>query len=462
MQFLQVEFFALLTIIFIGIRCSKSLNVKKIILILGSIYFYSYLNLIMLTVIGASIIITFIIGKLLGIYESSRYRKQILITGVVVNLISLGIFKYYGFFAEIVTAAFSHSSPDNINLILPIGISFYTFRFISYLVDVFRNEYPPASFIDFSLYGLFFPIILAGPISRAKQFLPQLSELESTWSDVGEGIKLFVTGMFLKVFIADRIGYYVDYFFENYSVFDMLTTWVVMFSYSIQIYCDFAGYSSMAIGISLLLTIRIEKNFDFPYISRNISEFWSRWHITLSTWIRDYLYIPLGGSRKGSTRTTLNLMLAMTLCGLWHGAAFTFIIWGAIHGVFLIIYHKWKQLVTDSKKGLFFFQSHVLSWLLTFVAISMSWIFFRADTLEQAFGILQKLFTFHDGVTWISPFALLAIGLVITVHLLKLFNAEIVRLSGKQFFTPAVVILMALLVVVFYPTEFQPFVYAQF
>jgi alginate O-acetyltransferase complex protein AlgI len=314
------------------------------------------------------------------------------------------------------------------------------------------------------VYGTFFPIILAGPISRATSFIPQLDNIQISLDNLYKGYRLFVIGLFLKVFVADRIAFYVNFFYENHEVFNALTSWLAVLSYSIQIYCDFAGYSNMAIGVALMLGIRIEENFNFPYLAGSIIEFWRRWHITLSTWIKDYLYIPLGGSRKGIFRKHFNLLVAMTLCGLWHGAAFTFVLWGFMHGLFLVVDHIWREsryMLLPGRQVTVVYS--FTAWFLTFFSVTLAWVFFRADNVGQAISIMQKLISWNaGGVAWYHPFAVFIIVSTILVHLLKSMNFKIFTLPVESKITPTVLFCLIWLVILFPPTDFQPFVYNQF
>ena len=265
------------------------------------------------------------------------------------------------------------------------------------------------------------------------------------------------------MFIADRIAQYINFFYENHEVFNSASTWLAILAYDLQIYCDFAGYSSMAIGLGLAMGIDIETNFNMPYIASSISDFWKRWHITLSEWIRDYLYIPLGGNRKGKARKHINLLVAMTICGLWHGAALTFILWGFLHGVLLVTNHHWKEqsvrsVLTRSPR-----LYSVAAWGLTFLSVTLCWVFFRAESVNQAMEIFHKLFVIDMvGVSWYKPFVIFILLTAGLFHMLYVWRFKIITLPIEARITPTVLFCFIWLVIVFFPKEFQPFVYAQF
>src|SRR5690606_2463752 len=296
----------------------------------------------------------------------------------------------------------------HLNIILPIGISFYTFQTMAYTIDVYRKKIKPAeSFVDFSLFVSFFPQLVAGPIERAGHLLPQIRMMNKpTREQVNTGIMLIALGMFKKVMIGDTSGKIVDNIFANPGFYKSDELLAALILFSIQIYADFSGYSSIARGTARLFGIELMRNFEQPYLSTSVSEFWKRWHISLSTWLKDYLYIPLGGNRKGEIRTYINIMITMVLGGLWHGANWTFVIWGGINGVFLCI----NRLISGSKKKLVQFSYKTPTGLLLFISkaafvfalITFARIFFRAPTIEEAFFIINKLFFWETGeFVWI-------------------------------------------------------------
>lgn len=466
MLFTQVECFIFVSVVVSLLFFLRNNSYRKTVLLAAGIYFYSYFDYRITLLLLLSIITTYFIANLISCSSAAKQRKMWLLTGVIINVAVLLFFKYFNFFVENITAAVPAGwlHPSHLDLIVPLGISFYTFRFVSYLVDVYRNDMAPGSVVDFLLYGTFFPIIVSGPIARASTFLPQLFDIHVSAESLYKGYRLFVLGLFLKVFVADGIASYVNYFYSNNEIFGTLTAWMVVVAYSVEIYCDFAGYSSMAIGVACMVGIHIEKNFNFPYLAGNIQEFWKRWHITLSGWIKDYLYIPLGGSRKGVRRRYLNYLIVMILCGFWHGAAWTFILWGGLHGGMLVIHDKWRK--TKLRSGLMPFSRcyTLVSTGLTFLSVTLCWVLFRSENMQQFTEIMGTLFSFNPdvGLLWIQPFVLFVLLSFFVFHLLVVLKVKFVTVPLDNKLTPTVLLCFLWLIVVFFPEKFEPFVYLQF
>ena len=346
----------------------------------------------------------FFIGRAIGRSEDEVYRKRLLITSICVNIGMLSYFKYFYFLLDLgqmLLASLGIVTEPAIPLeardyFIPAGISFYTFQTLSYTADIYRREITPLKrWIDYLFYLSFFPQLVAGPIVRAKDFIPQIYRRPQLLkAEYGEALTLILSGLVKKAIIGDFIGAnLVDLIFAEPTRFTGLENLFAVYGYAMQIYCDFSGYSDMAIGIALLLGFRFNINFDSPYQSGNITEFWRRWHISLSTWLRDYLYIPLGGNRKGQIRTYVNLLVTMLLGGLWHGAAVRFILWGAIHGVALAL-HKLYMQIFDAlgwrrKKPLKI--QRLLGQIITFHLVCFAWIFFRADSMETALSVITQI-----------------------------------------------------------------------
>ena len=346
----------------------------------------------------------FFIGRAIGRSEDEVYRKRLLITSICVNIGMLSYFKYFYFLLDLgqmLLASLGIVTEPAIPLeardyFIPAGISFYTFQTLSYTADIYRREITPLKrWIDYLFYLSFFPQLVAGPIVRAKDFIPQIYRRPQLLkAEYGEALALILSGLVKKAIIGDFIGAnLVDLIFAEPTRFTGLENLFAVYGYAMQIYCDFSGYSDMAIGIALLLGFRFNINFDSPYQSGNITEFWRRWHISLSTWLRDYLYIPLGGNRKGAIRTYVNLLVTMLLGGLWHGAAVRFILWGAIHGVALAL-HKLYMQIFDAlgwrrKKPLKI--QRFLGQIITFHLVCFAWIFFRADSMETALSVITQI-----------------------------------------------------------------------
>ena len=329
------------------------------------------------------------------------YRKTLFITSLAANLGLLFIFKYFNFTCDsiaLVIKSFGLSiEGPGLNIILPVGMSFYAFRLLSYVIDVYRGDIKTEKhFGMFALYVSFFPSLLAGPIDRAGTFLPQLYK-EHTFDieRICAGLLLALWGLYKKVVIADRLAMYVDSVFNNVHQHEGLSYIVAAYFYTIQIYCDFSGYSDIAIGLALVLGIRLMQNFNLPYFSVTTADFWRRWHISLSTWFRDYLYIPLGGSRTGPARICFNLFLTMLVCGLWHGAAWTFVLWGGLHGVFLCLSRLTLPARDRLVKRLGIPDVLVTPWrmFITFNLVACMWIFFRVNSLSDAVHIVTNLFS---------------------------------------------------------------------
>ena len=346
----------------------------------------------------------FFIGRAIGRSEDEVYRKRLLLISICVNIGMLSYFKYFYFLLDLgqmLLASLGIATEPAIPLeardyFIPAGISFYTFQTLSYTADIYRREISPLKrWIDYLFYLSFFPQLVAGPIVRAKDFIPQIYRRPQLLkAEYGEALTLILSGLVKKAIIGDFIGAnLVDLIFAEPTRFTGLENLFAVYGYAMQIYCDFSGYSDMAIGIALLLGFRFNINFDSPYQSGNITEFWRRWHISLSTWLRDYLYIPLGGNRKGQIRTYVNLLVTMLLGGLWHGAAVRFILWGAIHGVALAL-HKLYMQIFDAlgwrRKKPFKIQ-RFLGQIITFHLVCFAWIFFRADSMETALSVITQI-----------------------------------------------------------------------
>jgi alginate O-acetyltransferase complex protein AlgI len=362
----------------------------------GSYLFYGWWDWRFLSLIFFSTVVDYLLSKKIHSSESDKFRKLWLILSLSTNLGLLFVFKYLNFFidsfSKISLALGLGSNIDSLNIILPVGISFYTFQTLSYTIDVYKKELRPESnFITFATYVSFFPQLVAGPIVRASTLLPQFQKIPPIdINRISSGLLLVCIGYFRKVVIADTIAPLVDQGFQNPELFSSIHIVIIVFLYAFQIYCDFAGYSDIAIGIARILGFDFPNNFNFPYFSKNFSEFWTRWHISLSSWLRDYLYIPLGGSRNGKLNTMKNLMITMLLGGFWHGANWTFVIWGFLHGGYLILQRIQLPLVRRiiMKDFIVFDMAKII---FTFILTCFAWIFFRSQSLDQAIIIVQKV-----------------------------------------------------------------------
>ena len=348
-------------------------------------------------IISLIILSSYLTGILLSKNLAQAYRKAILAIGIGISVAALGIFKYFNFFASSFAQLF-HKDYVAINIILPLGISFYTFTAISYMVDVYRGKIiVEKNFVNYALLICFFPKLVAGPIVRAEDFLPQIRNYKGVkWEGIETGIQIFVFGLFKKIVLADRLNVFVNDVFGAPSAFGSLTILLAVISYSLQIYFDFSGYSDMAIGVSKILGIEIKRNFNLPYIAQNFSEFWNRWHISLSSWFRDYIYIPLGGNKKGEQRTYINLLIVMLISGLWHGAGWTFIVWGFLHGVLSCLHRAIRKtkFISSNHIGI-----KIIRVSLTFIGATLLWVVFRAADMCSVGEIFKGLLAFREGVT---------------------------------------------------------------
>jgi len=380
--------------VYFATRARRS-RFAKIVLLVYSWIFYAMWNPAFLTLLIGSTVLDYSVA--LGLEKWPEHKRRLLVISLVIEFGLLGFFKYYDFFIATTASAFRAIgiawSPPLLHILLPIGISFYTFHCVSYTVDVYRGRIrAERSFLDVAVFVAFFPQLVAGPILRASHFLPQLRETPAIrWKDIADGITLVLFGLFLKVVIADNVAARVGYLFDHWQVIGRLATWSAAMQFGVQIYMDFNGYSLMAIGLGQILGYHIPINFNAPYAAAGFSDFWRRWHISLSTWLRDYLYVPLGGNRHGTARTYANLVITMVLGGLWHGASAMFVLWGAMHGAYLCAERFARERIALRVP----LPPAVISALLivvTYLTVSITWIPFRATSAEQCLGMLARMF----------------------------------------------------------------------
>ena len=408
MQFFTIVFFALMTIVFIAIKlCNtfiKSKNTRIItanaILLAASYTFIIYADFRFALAIAALTIMTWLFAK----------KEKLIPLGIVLAVVSLGFFKYTNFFIESFSKLFGNDFTA-LNLIIPIGVSFYTFSAISYLVDVKRGKVKADNLLYVALYLSFFPKLTSGPIQRSGDFFEQAhSDRAIGFDSFKTGIQIFVFGLFKKIVLADRLSVFVNQVYATPKAFGSLTVLLAVIAYSFQIYFDFSGYSDMAIGVAKILGFNLPRNFNLPYLAHNVTELWKRWHISLSSWLMEYLYFPLGGSRKGTFRSYLNLVLTMVIGGIWHGANWTYVFWGFLHGLALVVHKLWMKLTKSDKKNPSLVGS-IISIILTFAFTSVCWIFFRANSFENAIDIITRVFSFSTGLE--QPYLWLFISLVL-------------------------------------------------
>ncbi|MBM3215605.1 MBOAT family protein [Candidatus Poribacteria bacterium] len=470
MLFNSVRYVAFFIVVYVAYWLLVRTKTPRILLLLAASYFfYGSWNAWFLGLILASTVIDYMAALAIDAAHTSRGRTAALVISLAANLGLLFTFKYLGFAATSAQAAsdrlglgWSIAVPD---LILPVGISFYTFQSLSYTIDVYRREVEPTrSFWKFALFVAFFPQLVAGPIVRAKDFLPQLSARADLDADLRlRGLWFCLIGFTKKIVIADYLAINLaDRVFSAPEQYTGTETLMGIYAYAAQIYCDFSGYSDIAIGSAMLLGFHLPTNFDRPYAASNLQDFWRRWHITLSTWLRDYLYIPLGGSRKGNARTYANLAIVMLLGGLWHGAAWTFVVWGALHGGALATTRAWQRArgakpLTGWRRG--------VGIVLTFHFVCLGWVVFRAPTFGSVVEVLSRLVYGGAGLANVplTAYALLilvAAGNGMRSSWVNRLREGFVRLPAPA--QAAALVAATLLVYRFHSTDVVPFIYFQF
>ena len=470
MIFNSGAFFVLFTV-FISIYALiyKNRTSVAVYVILFSFFFYYKSSGIYLLILVATSLTDYFFALLISKTKSILKKRLWLILSLGSSLGLLAYFKYTNFFLENISAIIQNNFQP-LDIFLPIGISFYTFQSVSYVLDVYWGKLKPTrNFLDYAFFLSFFPQLVAGPIVKAKDFLPQLRQKRLiTEKAVYSGMFLIIVGLLKKAVIADYISQYNDLVFAaptSYSGFENL---MAVYGYTLQIYCDFSGYSDMAIGIAQLMGFNLGLNFNFPYQAQNITDFWRRWHISLSTWLRDYVYIPLGGNRKGKIKQYRNLMLTMLIGGLWHGASWRFIFWGALHGIALAI-HKLFTVKLGSKIPNNF-AVRFFSWFLTFHFVIFLWIFFRASDFSTAWQIVDQI-VFHTDFSYLIPFftvrktwvILLVIGFLAHSTSKKMNTHIREQFVTASFFTKLILFFVAVqLVIQFQLEDVQPFIYFQF
>ncbi len=429
-SFIFFIFLGVVLPIFYLLRTKES---KNIFLLIVSYFFYGYWDWRFCLLLAATTLIDFFIGKQLSLIKEAKKRKHLLIISLVANLGTLGFFKYFNFFVQNFQAVCSifGSTVDflHLNILLPVGLSFYIFHNISYIVDVYNNKIKATNnLIEFGLFVVFFPQLVAGPIGRAAVLLPQLTKkLSPTKLQIQQGIVLIISGLFRKVMIGDTSGRFVDYIFGDIETYKSMEIICGLILFTVQIYADFSGYSLIARGTAKLFGVELMINFKQPYLSRNIAEFWSTWHISLSTWLRDYLYIPLGGNRKGKIRTYINLLITMLLGGLWHGASWNFVIYGGLHGIYLSIHRFFvKNKTTRSEKINFFNGTTIIKIVFTFFIVAFSRIFFRSTSWQSTQLIFSKIFFWEPSEY--TPWFLLTTS----TYLVFIFTLDIIEYNSRS------------------------------
>jgi alginate O-acetyltransferase complex protein AlgI len=479
MFFNSLDFAVFLPIVFIvyWFVTNKNLKLQNALIVISSYVFYGWWDWRFLSLILFSSIIDFTIGLQLEKHQKASKRKLFLWLSIIVNLGFLGFFKYYNFFVDNFVTAFSYFGnqikPNTLNVILPVGISFYTFQTLSYTIDVYKRKLEPTKdIISFLAFVSFFPQLVAGPIERASNLLPQFyKKREFYYSKAVDGCRQILWGLFKKIVIADTCAEYANQIFNNSNEYSGSTLVLGAIFFTFQIYGDFSGYSDIAIGTSRLFGFNLKQNFAFPYFSRDIAEFWRRWHISLSTWFRDYLYLPLGGSRGGTLMNVRNIFIIFLVSGFWHGANWTFIIWGFLNALYFLplLLTKINRMhlnvvAQDSKLPNL---KELMYMLITFGLTVFAWIFFRAENLNHAFIYIQNIFkTSLFSIPTVRPSnILILIVLFIILEWLgrkQQYAIEVLLLKkSKTLRWLFYMILIALILVFNSPTQ-QEFIYFQF
>lgn len=433
-----------------------------------SIYFYyKSSGIFFLLLIGTSLL-DWNLSRLLVKQKTHIRRKMCVAVSVIASLSILGYFKYANFFSSNWNAIVGGNFQP-MDIILPVGISFYTFQSISYIVDVYKGRVAPTeTWLEYMFFLSFFPALVAGPIVRADYFLPQIRQnREPKRKEIYYGFWLIILGIIKKALIADYIAQYNDLIFQSPTGYSGLESLMGVVGYTMQIYCDFSGYSDMAIGIALIMGFKLSANFDFPYKSKNLTEFWRRWHISLSSWLRDYVYIPLGGNRKGTLRTYVNNFLTMLIGGLWHGAAWKFVFWGAMHGAGLAV-HKASKPLLDRLPDTFAVKA--ICWTVTMIYVSLLWVFFRADSWSDSWLIIKNIFTNFD-ISYLPVFVKVRSTWCIMMAVIILSHAMPRKwyVAMGDFFVRTrlwvkfvIFIIVVQLVIQFMSENVAPFIYFQF
>jgi alginate O-acetyltransferase complex protein AlgI len=418
MVFTSWSFAIFLLIVLAGLLVLPGRTAKQAFLLVASAFFYAYWNPKYLLLLAAPSLIDYVCALQIEKTEIPARRRTWLLISVLTNLGLLGYFKYANFFIDSASHLF-RVTPPHLNVLLPVGISFYTFKTLSYTIDVYRRELPACrSLWKYAMFVTYFPELVAGPIVRASVFLPQMTRsLKPCWPRTVIGLQLILLGVTKKLGIADRLSPFVDHIFKSPGRFTPGTVILAVVAYSLQVYSDFSGYSDIAIGVSKIIGFDLPENFNMPFLATSITDFWRRWHITLSSWLRDYLYIPLGGNRRGKYRTYLNLIITMLLGGLWHGANWTYVVFGMLHGAALAVHKLWTEMrhprAVPSSAG------KLTGWFATYVFFCLTLVIFRSPNFSIASDVLRKVFWLdRGGIEWIYTPLLMLIPVIVLGHVI--------------------------------------------
>ncbi len=449
---------------------SYNIKIKNLILLFASLLFYAWGSEINhFSLLLFSIFLNYIFGILIDRFR--KIDKPILFLAIFFNLFLLGYFKYFNFIVDSFSQIFLNHTLNLKNILLPIGISFYTFQILSYIIDLYQKKIKvQKNIFNFALYVSFFPQLIAGPIIKYKTIEEEINTRRVNLSLFASGVRKFVYGLGKKVIFANTLAVVTDFIYQN-NVNDLNTplVWLASLTYALQIYYDFSGYSDMAIGLGRMFGFHFPENFDLPYISKSITEFWRRWHISLSTWFKEYVYIPLGGNRKGKLRTYINLWIVFFLTGFWHGASFNFIAWGLYYGIFLVIEKVFLKKLLDKGKHL------ILSHIYVLFVIIIGWVLFRADSLEHALQLVTIMFHFDFKTTYILLPTFINFKTIILIILSILFCGPLQFLIDrlnckeqiKEFYKNylesfVILILMSISIMELVASSYNPFIYFRF
>lgn len=483
MIFNSIDFAIFLPIVFLlyWFVTNKNLKIQNLFIVLASYVFYGWWDWRFLSLIVFSTLVDYNVGQKLKNEENQLKRKILLWTSILVNLGFLGFFKYYNFFLDNFIIAFSFfGTPINaqgLNIILPVGISFYTFQTMSYTIDVYKRKLEPTKeFFAFSAFVSFFPQLVAGPIERATNLLPQFYKKRTfDYSKAVDGMRQILWGLFKKIVIADNCAEYANQIFNNSLDMNGSTLVLGAIFFTFQIYGDFSGYSDIAIGTSRLFGFNLKQNFAFPYFSRDIAEFWRRWHISLSTWFRDYLYIPLGGSRGGTLMKVRNTFIIFIVSGFWHGANWTFIVWGALNAIYflplLLSNNNRNNLDVISKGKLFPTIKELFLMILTFIQTVFAWIFFRSENIDHSFNYIAEIFSASffqiPSISSGTPEAIITIFLIFIFIIIEWIGRDKKYALEKPFPKKSKIVrwfsyLIIILTIIIFQGQGQEFIYFQF
>ena len=479
MVFSSIEFLIFFVIVFVTLLVAEGKTVgkkvseayvrrfKHIFLLVASYVFYGWWDWRFCFLMLSLTYIAYLSAKNISIGKNVKFFKFL---GIAFPLLILGFFKYFNFFLDSFSSAVGVDNLGTLDIILPVGISFYTFQSMSYTIDVIRKDIKSESFLNVAIYVAFFPQLVAGPVVKASDFIPQLYEdRRITKENIISGVQIFAFGLFKKIVFADHLSVFVDDVFSKPEAFHSLSVILAVISYSIQIYFDFSGYSDMAVGCAKCLGYDFNRNFNMPYISKNPSEFWKRWHISLSSWLQQYLYISLGGNRKGTVRTYINLLTTMILGGFWHGASWNFVLWGLFHGLLLCVHKCFKNTRTKKKSTIV---GSSLSIIGTYVVVCLGWVLFRAEDFETAFLVYKQMFIWNEGILQIYTWTIASIIVVIVASVIAIIKSkkkdeEIASgfypiLNPEKMSHQVIFITVLGLIIIFAYTGSNPFIYFQF